>query len=335
MIWSFTEGIRNLRYQIDYAKIDYIQRYYSTSHNSRVIQTRIGNEQLLSLRTYPNDEYLAKPGKFLVLEKKSRMESLKNEILYLRGQTPTENASLQFTNDAFLDFSRLSSFKNEEEEEKGDERSSKQDEAEEEKIDEQSLSQDGVEEEEGILDEMYLEPQVDLPKKGLKERLKSFKSCYQNMHLLLPLQASKMSIPSPILETLSGDPVQKKGEGREFQHKTPVKEVAPPRSVGSRQSNGSEVWKNVLNDISLSAARVSIGHAPKPSHHFKDLSSDFIDAEMVVLPENDRNVLYSSDRAVSLGYMDKMKHASRGTELESTRNYYDDFLVAYETTYRE
>lgn len=344
MYWSIVEGFRDLRYHINYAKIDYIQRYYSTSHNPRVIQARIGNEQLLSLRTYPQDEYLVKPGQFLVLEKRSKIEDLRNELINFQSAAPGSSSKLQpFNNDDFLNFSRLSSFQ---EGEEGQEQELQHKE-------EQSMSLLEKEAENNEFgngidsEEIPVESKEALPKKSLKQRLKSFKTCYQGMHLLLLLLLSQLQIPSPILETLSGAQLitkekeqdkerKNEEEAREIQYKNRREEEIPPGSVCSKQSNGSEVWKSVLNDISLSAARVSIGYPPKLKQHFKNLSSDFIDAEMIYLQENDKNILYSPNRVVSEGYIDVLKSKdAKEREIESVGNYYDDLLSVYELTRRD
>ncbi|CAH2351835.1 hypothetical protein CLIB1423_04S07030 [[Candida] railenensis] len=350
MYWSIIEGFRDLRYHINYAKIDYIQRYYSTSHNPRVIQARIGNEQLLSLRTYPQDEYLVKPGQFLVLEKRCKMEDLRNELMKFQSAGPESSSKLPpFNNDDFLNFSRLSSFQ------EGEEEQEDQENQEEELISIQEKETDNIEigniidSDQEVRVEVHssAEDKEELPKKSLKQRLKSFKTCYSGMHSSSLLQSGQMLIPSPILETLSGaqlvakekeqeDAGKIEEDAREDQCKNRRESEIPPSSVCSKQSNGSEVWKNVLNDISLSAARVSIGYPPKSKQHFKNLSSDFIDAEMIYLQENDKNILYSPNRAVSEGYTDMLRNKNtKEREIESVGNYYDDLLSVYELTRKD
>lgn len=59
--------LHDLRYQIDCLLVEYRLRYYSTSKNPRVIQQRLCNQQLLSLRTWPHDKYFLKTGEFLAM----------------------------------------------------------------------------------------------------------------------------------------------------------------------------------------------------------------------------------------------------------------------------
>lgn len=61
--------IRKLRFKYHYIKANYLQRYYSNSKNPRIVQAKV-TDRLLSLRTCPNDKYMLKPGEFLALEPK-------------------------------------------------------------------------------------------------------------------------------------------------------------------------------------------------------------------------------------------------------------------------
>lgn len=266
MGWSLSEHLRDLQYHIDYAKINYRQRYYSTSRNPRVIQARIGNEPLLSLRTYPLDLYIVKPGEFLALERKCKRS--KGKILQPSAEDP------------FLNFSRLNSLEE---------------------------SRELPVEASGSGDVT----QSESPKLGLKDRFRSFKGRYQSLHLLknnpLKLDAAAPShdLPSPILETVNGDMAM---WNQQIDNGGPQPPQLPPRrpvrcasdtmkqslcvrpdtsranwvrrkSSGSRRSNESAVWKSVLNDISLSAARVTAGHQPKCNSAYRVLSCDFINVE--------------------------------------------------------
>lgn len=62
------ELYRDLHSNIDYLGIKYRQKYYSNDENPRLIQTRLKNQPLLSLRTLPHDKYLIKPGEFLSID---------------------------------------------------------------------------------------------------------------------------------------------------------------------------------------------------------------------------------------------------------------------------
>lgn len=293
MISLLHDHIHDLRYQVRYAKISYRQKYYSTSRNPRVIQAKIGNEPLISLRTYPQDEYLARPDEFLVLERRrieAADEIVSNEIISNDLMPPFE--------DPFMDFSRLSSF------------------------------QEGEEVEE-ITSTVSIElgdiEPIELPKLlKLKERFRFFRERYQNMNVVhISLQPS-VSIPSPIMELLDE-------ETSEDEINVPLKEettvVSTPRRLSLHQpkdlptgvtGSKTEVWKSVLNDISLVAAKVSIGHSPKSSKQFRVLSGDFINAE--IYQEN--NEPRHTKRTSSDGILYKLNRNSSIKRPQST-SYYD------------
>lgn len=71
---SVSDLCRKAQYKWDYLCIDARLRYYSNSSNPRVIHTKLKNQPLLSLRTYPHDKYLVKPGEFLTLAKRGDPE---------------------------------------------------------------------------------------------------------------------------------------------------------------------------------------------------------------------------------------------------------------------
>lgn len=64
-------AIHRIRYRFDYMIMDYKQKYYTNSNNPRVIHTKLKDEILTSLRTFPHDKYKIKPGEFLSLEPKT------------------------------------------------------------------------------------------------------------------------------------------------------------------------------------------------------------------------------------------------------------------------
>lgn len=52
------------RYNYSYLKAEYLRKYYSDNKNPRIIPSKL-TDKLISLRTFPVDKYLIKPGQFL------------------------------------------------------------------------------------------------------------------------------------------------------------------------------------------------------------------------------------------------------------------------------
>ncbi|CUM50502.1 unnamed protein product [Debaryomyces tyrocola] len=77
---SLQYTFHDLRYKVEYYKTRYKQRYYSNDRNPRVIQTKLKNQRLLSLRTQPHDKYFIKPGEFLALVPKKLDRNI-NQII--------------------------------------------------------------------------------------------------------------------------------------------------------------------------------------------------------------------------------------------------------------
>ena len=52
----------DLKFHVNHFIVGYRQKYYSMDNNPRVIHTKLENQQLLSLRTFPNDKLLISKG---------------------------------------------------------------------------------------------------------------------------------------------------------------------------------------------------------------------------------------------------------------------------------
>ena len=90
---------RDLKFRINHLLVAYRQKYYSTDKNPRVIQSRVQNQQLLSLRTFPKDPYLTGSDKpFLHLSN----EYEETESQYLDNSDERDYTLFEYTNDMSL-----------------------------------------------------------------------------------------------------------------------------------------------------------------------------------------------------------------------------------------
>lgn len=96
---SILHKYRDLKFRVNHLLVAYRQRYYSTHKNPRVIQSRVQNQQLLSLRTFPKDPYLTGSDKpFLHLSK----EYEETESQYLDNSDERDYTLFEYTNDMSL-----------------------------------------------------------------------------------------------------------------------------------------------------------------------------------------------------------------------------------------
>ncbi|CAK7895871.1 hypothetical protein CAAN1_05S05622 [[Candida] anglica] len=315
--WWLSEGYREARYHFAYAKVSYRQKYYSSSKNPRVIQAKMGNTTLLSLRTCPRDQYLVKPGEFLALERKDKV--------YVEEESSTENKVI----DPFLGFSRSPSM--------------------------QCVCASQIEQEGS--------GSTDSSKPSFMDRMRSLTGRDSGglietpvtSNVNTPIQTTNKSIqkyipppppPPPPLSESSNEPQPpplppRPTTEKPSRYKSLIGRLHQPsssRSVSlsskSRVSSGGEVWKNVLNDVSLSAARVSIGHSPKTSIHFKVLSGDFIEAEMYPQKETVRGSSKQTNLEGGHGY-DFILELESQTDSRPQTVDSSNFLSLYELTRRE
>lgn len=96
---SILHKYRDLKFRVNHLLVAYRQRYYSTHKNPRVIQSRVQNQQLLSLRTFPKDPYLTGSDKpFLHLSN----EYEETESQYLENSDERDYTLFEYTNDMSL-----------------------------------------------------------------------------------------------------------------------------------------------------------------------------------------------------------------------------------------
>lgn len=245
---------RDVQYNLDYYNVKYRQRLYSNDRNPRLIQTRLQNKTLLSLRTCPHDKYLIKPGEFLTIEPMDMQqeEDLEEELFCDFASPPASRR---------LDLNLL-----------------------------HSITMNSVS------DLIKIEPEP--------EELQS-EECSCACHSPISFkQRVKLKLIRLRPERVKELPQEEDTELEPFPvlRQMPCLLPSPPRittgatfqpvlSKPNQCLNNSNcqctkcckseenVWKKVLNDVSLSAARLSTGSLPTSRHDFENLTSDFIDAK--------------------------------------------------------
>lgn len=241
---------RRARYKVDYHLIELRRKYYSNSRNPRVIHSKLKRGILTTLRTCPNDKYLAKPGEYLSIEgaePEPQSEPFDDLVdLYLeepeeplvdledtRSATDHENgpsAEIMSAETPATQFTPLSN------------------------------------------DEFVLGSKSDL-----------------NLHFD-KMAATPAKTESPAKYKPSMSDLQKVWSRLPFTQyklqsimKRNAAATATTESVEAyqitkcAQSEDRRVWKTVLNDVSLSAARLSTGSDVGSKDEFENLSGDFTD----------------------------------------------------------
>ncbi|CCE86332.1 Piso0_004815 [Millerozyma farinosa CBS 7064] len=322
---SIHDKFKEFRYKLEYAFASYKQRYYSNDTNPRVIQTKLKNSTLISLRTCPNDKYIIKQGEFLALEKKTKNEShdtsnlidlespmnmkIKNmsarnslfkgfdDSVYLEHTAPT------FESDAknirrVQSFADTKSLRNDHDNIKTTDTNK----GTEEPI--QILSSgEGADRDTGrrhsfkrkIIDGMHRKrksgtPMIPSPipevNSAATNNEENSKSEQQNHPVLNTTLGEIEAQETPIVRRInSSRKLMAFNGGSRVQSLVSRISTASVHSsvnydaVSRNDQNCSKAWKTILNDVSLSAARVSIGHTPRKSNDFKNLTSDFVECK--------------------------------------------------------
>lgn len=253
------QKLHGIRYRLDHFVINQTQRYYSDNHNPRIIQTKLQDQTLLSLRTCPHDQYLTKKDEYLTLE-----EPYKTEY---RAENKSDQKDIDSAKAGDFIF-------------KG-------------------------------FDDSYLQPfkrRFDFFKPQTQSEDGSPKKCSCGCHPDDPDIIDMSSIVSPRKrlrklwhrEKENIDAVEEKEKDKE---KDPDQDEHKDKDKNDDSDKKNGIWKTVLNDISLSAARVSTGDVPKSSHHFQNLSSDFIDAK-----SSDNDVFAANLQQAKLKYISPAKY---------------------------
>lgn len=247
---------RDVQYNLDYYNVKYRQKLYSNDRNPRLIQTRLQNKTLLSLRTCPHDKYLIKPGEFLTIEPldlQQVQEQDLEEALFNDFDSPPASRR--------LNLSLL-----------------------------QSLAMNSVcdlikiepEQEELLSEECSCACHSPI---SFKQRVKLKLICLRpervkeqqqeedtELEEYPALRQMPCLLPSPARITTGAtfQPVLSK----------PNQCLNTSKCQCAKCCKSEEnVWKKVLNDVSLSAARLSTGSLPTSRHDFENLTSDFINTK--------------------------------------------------------
>lgn len=90
---TIPETYKKLRYKINYFIVDTKLKWYLTSRNPRLIQSKFQGQTLITLRVHPHDKYLVKHGEFLTLEKKEPNDYTWGSLIDLYCQEAVEKMS--------------------------------------------------------------------------------------------------------------------------------------------------------------------------------------------------------------------------------------------------
>lgn len=306
---SLQYKIHDFRYKVEYYKTRYKQRYYSNDRNPRVIQTKLKNQLLLSLRTQPHDKYFLKPGEFLALVPK-KLDKNVNQIIevdtsrYLKTQFLKQRALFKGYDDNALTEKSYSGFHLEQN--KYGNISSY--------LSSVCLNTSCTEipytcKHKTTITRNPSSPYFNLSnsKSNSLKDIESNREHYLGTSSTSPLidlnsitsDINKNQVANPSNTYLDRSIMAFSNEPFDFENE----QVCPIGTSGNQQPIGSNMhifntrrrcsynnsrshktkiqnsWKVVLNAISLSAAKVSVGLSPKTYHDFENLTPDFINAK--------------------------------------------------------
>ncbi|KAK6456011.1 uncharacterized protein RJT20DRAFT_140687 [Scheffersomyces xylosifermentans] len=322
----------DVKYHWHYLAVDYRRKYYSTNRNPRVIQSKFQNQTLISLRTFPQCKYLIKPGEFLsVVPKDKKSKQTLNNPTELDLITPHEDDFFVGFDDTFLIrerrelVSKLNSIKRVN---SAPELVSLRNEL----IGKHSCTcvcHDVTQQQmsNGEADESNLEGKAS----NLKDMIRYFMGAKKNNDNesstnQSPFKGheSNMSLLQDVLllpeldEGTSGQSPLRHSPQVSGIHSQLQSFVSKLGNGGSKLSYGSSghpivlesggktglnlpadekrrVWKTVLNEASLSAARISTGAEKSSDLKLRNFSSDFIDAKPQNLNNENDEVVKSAD----------------------------------------
>lgn len=243
--WSDVyHAYRRVRYKIDYHLIELRRKYYSNSRNPRVIHSKLKDGILTTLRTCPRDKYLTKPGEFLSIEGEEHEDIDDLVDMYLADPE-----------DQLVDLQDTRSLAEDENKASADIFSAQSPTTQNTPA---SPQNDSDQLKSGELDKSeYTEP------KGLPSKSKSSMSDLQKVWAKLPFTPSRMHT---FINKSTSTTVTSKSVGAHQLSKS-----------GACVGDDRKVWKTVLNDVSLSAARLSTGSDVASRDEFERLSGDFTD----------------------------------------------------------
>lgn len=310
---SILQKYRELRFRFNHLLVAYRQRYYSTDKNPRVIQSRIQNQQLLSLRTFPRDPCLTNNDKpFLHLENEYE------ESQYFANCNERDYTSFEYINDVsvkahhslkrsysepnfgegyFLTF-RLELATNTSSEEQHQEIVYNQ----------INTAQEPIEQFEPLLDMLIttddyfsgnsispvsfpctchchtfekISPESSTNKKNHNVKEKLYDFVINNFSKVTGQGNDTVATISSNIETFTPPDIQATDIVNDD-------EIAPDKVKGT-----DRIWKLVLNDVSLSAARLSTGSSNIPVVNNQNIRGDFINAKVKTITNNENEDIFN------------------------------------------
>ncbi|KAK6873595.1 hypothetical protein K6H11_002116 [Candida tropicalis] len=326
----------DLKFHVNHFIVGYRQKYYSMDNNPRVIHTKLENQQLLSLRTFPNDKSLISKGQhFLHLNRKldheneepgnlspsssssssSTINSLDNVVKrefiafenYKNVTFRTHNSLILKKNysepnlvDGYFSSFRLdlemsgssSEADASGEEEVGDKGEVKEGEEEEGEQQQQVVSDQPLisleTETPGVTDCTSSTPctcQCHVFEKPAMESTNS--STRKSNHVKDKLYNFVMNSLPRVSGNSNNNETTCDSNDIKVKEETHVVPPAPQQAensideIMSMKQDNNKIWKLVLNDISLSAARLSTGSGTIPMVNNQNIRGDFIDARIM------------------------------------------------------
>lgn len=245
---------RRARYKVDYHLIELRRKYYSNSRNPRVIHSKLKTGILTTLRTCPNDKYLAKPGEYLSIEGE---ESDPQSDPQSEPIDDLVDLYLEEPEEPLVDLEDIASATDDENRPSAEIMSA----------DTPATQVSPISNDEFALGSksdlnLHLDKMAATPvKTGSPAKSRPSMSDLQRVWSRLPFTQYKLQ---SIMK-------------RNASATATTESVEAYQITKCAQSEDRRVWKTVLNDVSLSAARLSTGSDVGSKDEFENLSGDFTD----------------------------------------------------------
>lgn len=239
VIPTIPEAYRKLRYKVKYFIVDTKLKWYSTSRNPRLVQSKFQGQTLITLRVHPRDKYLVKPGEFLSVERKRVNSFSLNSFVDMYCQEIVDNMSFPEYKEG-----ETSAF-------------------------DKSLAESAV-------SQIQTVDIPETPMSPLTRASNFFRSTPKGETNEETKQDDK-PLESPGIRAWKRKHLLRLMRRLGWQEEEVVdveKELVESKRVAESESASNKVWERVLNDISLSAAQISTGSAPSSREDFENLNSD-------------------------------------------------------------
>lgn len=232
---------KRVRNRVAYIRADCTQKYYSTSKNPRVVQTRLNH--VASLRTC-QEKYDIEPGEFLALDRDERQRKAYDRETRVIESAPPRLAEAEMIPNAngckcechqSVDCNRP-------------ERTKK------------SWFGFKHKDSEPAIDQPSIEINSALVAQDTQDLIELHQQLQENNKHTIP-EISWIKTPlSP---------------GKDSPYKRLLRQYSFAEGTRLSSSESNQVWKSVLNDVSLSAARISTGAPATSKTYLEPISADF------------------------------------------------------------